>query len=652
MKLLFFFLSISLFAQQFNLDSLIKQTQNLSDTSKVKYLNEYAWNNRNKNPHLALESAQLALKTAQSINNKQLQANALNYIGVIYRNLGGYDKALAVYSEALKLAEDTRDSAQIAYSLNNIGGIYRLEGNNKIALEYILKALKIFERNKNKQGISYCTINIGLIYRRQQEYSKALEYLNYTLKIRGEINDKPGKALALNQIAEVNMDMGAIDKALKYYYQVEREYQEIDDKKGLAATWGGIAGVLFILEDYKQALNYRLRALDLSVKINYFEGQVTSYNNLGKIYFHLGQTAKAEENYRKAYKIASGMKEVYLKLECYKFMTEYYELKNDSKKALLFGKKYYMLKDSLTRRENIEMIYQYEANQLNMKNENDKLLLQKENEISKKQTQYLLGLIIIVLIFSFIFYRKAIKTKVLNKNLSQLNKLKDKFFGIIAHDLRNPFNVLLGFSEILEKDFHKMPDEEKMEIIKEIRIASKNNYQLLENLLSWANSQTGAVPFNQKKINLLEIVLDTQALYVTAAKNKSVIIENQINDSIAVKADADMLKSILRNLISNAVKFSNSSGKIVISAKHSGEYVTTCINDSGIGIPEEKIKTLFVMEKVSTTFGTAGEAGTGLGLMLCKEFVEKNGGKIWIESSPGIGSKFCFTIPAYNDENF
>ena len=648
MKLLFFFLSISIFAQQITIDTLLRQTNNLPDTSKAKYLNDYAWNNRSKNPYLALESAQRALKIAQTIKNRPIEANSLNYIGVIYRNLGQYDKALGIYSDALRIAEDTRDSTQIAYSLNNIGGIYRLEGNNKIALQYILKALKIFERNNNKQGISYCTINIGLIYRRQQEYTKALEYLNYTLKIREEINDKPGKALALNQIAEVNMDLGAIDAALKYYYQVEKQYQEIDDKKGLAAAWGGVAGVLFILEDYKQALGYRLRALDMSVKINYLEGQVTNYNNLGKIYCKLGQFKKADENYQKAYKIASGMKEVYVQLECFKYLAEHYELKKDYKNALLFGNKYYTLKDSLTKKDNIEMIYQYEANQLSMKNENDKRLLQKENEIQKKQALYLLGLIGIVLIFSVIIYSKAVKTRILNRNLSQLNKLKDKFFGIIAHDLRNPFNVLLGFSEILEKDFHKMPDEEKIEIIKEIRIASKSNYQLLENLLSWANSQTGAVPFNPRKIKLLEIAQDTKSLYSFAAKNKNLSIQNKIDESLFVKADADMVKSVFRNIISNSIKFSNSGGIIILDAGRSGDFAEICIEDSGVGIPEEKIKTIFLIDKVSTTSGTAGEAGTGLGLMLCKEFIEKNGGKIWIESKPGVGSKLCFTLPVIN----
>lgn len=647
MKFIFLLIfSISLFAQQTTIDTLLNKTKNLPDSSKAKYLNDFAWNNRSKNPHLALESAQQAYKIAEAINDLKLQANALNYIGVIYRNLGSYDLAISTYTNALKIAEEAGDSVQISYSMNNIGGIYRLEGNNKIALEYILKALKYFERVGNKQGISYCTINIGLIYRRQLEFAKALEYLNYTMKIRKEIKDKPGAALALNLIAEVYMDLGNVDKALVNYFQVEKQYQEIDDKKGLAATWGGIGGVYFLKKDYKRSLNYRLRALDMSVKIDYLEGQVTNHNNLGRIYCKLGQFAKADEHYLKAFKIASGMKEVYGKLECYKFLAEHYELKGELKKALSFNKEYYMLKDSLTRKDNIAMIYQYEANQINLKNENEKALLQKENENQNKRAIYLLGLITVVLLFSFILYRKAQKTKALNVKLSQLNALKDKFFGIIAHDLRNPFNVLLGYSEILEKDFHKMEDNEKIEIIREISGASKGNYALLENLLSWANSQTGVVPFNPQNMALSKAVSETVSLFKVTAKNKEVLLEENIDGSITVNADVDMLRSILRNLISNAIKFSHTGGKISVDAKKEESFVTVSVEDNGVGIPDDKVKKLFHMDKISTTEGTAGETGTGLGLILCQEFVEKNGGKIWIESQQGKGSRFCFTLPA------
>lgn len=646
MKLLIlFFISTCLTAQQINIDTLLKNTRNLPDTSKVKYLNDFAWNNRNKSPNLALESAKEALKLAESIKNKILQAKALNYIGVIYRNLGNYDFALKMYNKALIIAEESRDSSQLAYSYNNIGGIYRLEGNNKIALEYIIKALRIFERKTDKQGISYCTINIGIIYRRQQDYTKALEYLNYTIKIRNEINDKPGKALALNQIAEVYYDMGVIDTALKYYYEVEKQYSEIDDKKGLAATWGGIGGIYLYKKDYNQALTYRLKALNLSIEIDYLEGQVTNYNNLGKIYFHLGQSAKAEESYQKALKIALGMKEIYGQLECYRFLSDYYELRNDLKRALQYNKKYYALRDSVSRKENIAMIYQYEANQKDLRNETEKALLQKENEIQKKQAQYLFAIIILIAVFSFTIYKKARRTKILNEELNESNLIKDRFFHIIAHDLKNPFTSLLGFSEILEEDFDELSDEDKLRLIKEIRVVIRSNYKLLENLLYWANMQRKNVTLNSVNINLMVIIREIESLFLISLRNKKLKVVLDVEDSIAVYADKEMLSTTLRNLLSNAIKFSNKEGEIKISALADKNLITVIVEDEGAGIAPDKISKLFQLDKIMTSEGTDGEKGTGLGLILCKEFVEKNGGKIWAENKEGTGIKFCFTLP-------
>lgn len=645
MRVILFLLSFTIYAQQAGIDSLLQKARDLPDSSKVKFLNDFAWNNRSKSPQFSLQSAQEALKIAESIGNKKLQSTSLNFIGVIYRNLGKYDLSINTYNKALAIAEEVKDSVQIAYAYNNIGGIFRLEGNNKIALEYILKALGIFERKKDKQGMSYCTLNIGLIYRRLQDYIKSLEYLNYTLKIRNEINDIPGKALALNQIAEVNMDMGSIDTALKYYYEVEKQYKEIDDRKGLAATWGGLGGVFLVKRDYNTALNYRLRALDMSKKINYLEGLVTNYNNLGKLYYLLGKTDESKNCFDNALKIALGMKEIYGQLECYRFLAEYYEFRKDLKSALEYSKKYYSLRDSVTRKETIAMIYQFEANRRDMKNEVEKSLLTKENELQRKQATYLLIMVIVIALFSVIIYRKARTTKKLNEQLSELNSIKDRFFHIVAHDLKNPFTSMLGFSEILEEEYNELSDDERLNLIKEMRFVIKSNFSLLENLLNWADSQRKEASVNKINIDLGQIISENDSIFRAAMKNKRLNAVLNAEKNISVYADLDMLKTILRNLISNAIKFSPPEGLITIDVLRKGQFAEISIKDNGAGMDQEKISSLFQLGKIVATRGTAGEQGTGLGLVLCREFVEKNGGKIGIESEPGKGSRFYFTLP-------
>jgi len=645
MKIFFFLICISLYAQEAGMDTLLKRVDNMPDSSKVKYLNDYAWNNRSKNPRLSLASAREALRLAEIIGNKKLQSTALNFMGVIYRNLGEYDTSLKIYTKALNLAEEVRDSSQIAYALNNIGGIYRLEGNNKIALEYILKALGVFERRGDKQGMSYCTLNIGLIYRRLQDYIKSLEYLNYTLKIRNEIGDRPGQALALNQIAEVNADMGNIETALKYYYEVEKQYQEIDDKKGLAAAWGGLGGIFLLKNDLKEAIAYRTRALEMSKKINYLEGLVTNYNNLGKLNYLRGNAKEAEKFFDSALKIALGMKEIYVQLECYRFLSDFYEHQNDSKRSAEYIKKYYTLRDSATRKETVSMIYQFEASRREMKNEIEKSLLQKENELQRKQATYLLILVVLIVGFLMIIYSKARATRKLNKQLNELISIKDKLFHIIAHDLKNPFSSLLGFTEILEDDFSELNDEEKLRLIKEVRVVIKSNFHLLENLLNWAISQRQESFVNKTEINLYQIITEIESLFLAAAKNKKLKIDTNVPEDTIVYADPDMLRTILRNLLSNAIKFSKQESFVTISAAPLGNMIEISVKDSGVGIEPEKLVNIFDLGSMSTTRGTEGEKGTGLGLILCKEFVEKNGGTISVESEIDKGTRFFFTLP-------
>lgn len=643
--LLFLLFSITISAQQITIDTLLNRVKDLPDTSRIKYLNDYAWNNRSRTPHLAMESAKEALRMGEEIANQKLQAASLNYIGVLYRNLGNYDLSIQTYNKALVLSEEIKDSVQIAYALNNIGGIHRLQGNNKTALEYIIRALGIFEKLKNKQGISYCTLNIGIIYRRQQDYIKSLEYLNYTLRIREEIDDKPGKALALNQIAEVYDDMGSNDTALKYYFEVEKQYKEIDDRKGLAATWGGIGGIYMKQNNLTEALIYRTKAIELSLKIEYLEGMVTNYNNLGKIYYLSGQPAKAEENFAKALKVASRMKEVYAILECYRFSAEYYEYRKDWQKALKFYKDYYSLRDSVTRKENIAMIYQFEANNREMKIAAEKNLLEKENELQKRQATYLLIIVAVVAAFSVVLYRKQRTAKKLNEKLEELNSIKDRFFHIIAHDLKNPFASLLGFSEILEEDFESLDEKERLQLIKEMRVSIKSNYQLLENLLYWAVSQRERTIINKEKVNLGAVADEIKAQFQTTLRNKKLEVECSIDSSLFVFADLDMTKAVMRNIISNAVKFSPKGEKVIIAARQAGNEIEVKIEDRGSGIPSDRIKDIFKFEKIQTSRGTEGEKGTGLGLILCKEFVESNNGRIWIESEFGKGTKIFFTLP-------
>jgi two-component system sensor histidine kinase/response regulator len=244
-------------------------------------------------------------------------------------------------------------------------------------------------------------------------------------------------------------------------------------------------------------------------------------------------------------------------------------------------------------------------------------------------------------------YQAEQKLKESEASLKELNATKDKLFSIIAHDLRSPFNGILGFSELLKVNLKESAILQSEKYAALINSSAKNTLVLLDNLLSWAKSQTGQINFNPQKIDLSQSIEEIIEIINSQATNKNIAIHKVQSDEIEVYADENMLKIILRNLISNAIKFTKSGGNLNIVVISDKNQVVISISDNGIGINEEKLKTLFNIASNTTSLGTANEKGSGLGLVLCKEFVEKQGGKIWVESEVGKGSDFKFTLPLY-----
>lgn len=229
--------------------------------------------------------------------------------------------------------------------------------------------------------------------------------------------------------------------------------------------------------------------------------------------------------------------------------------------------------------------------------------------------------------------------------LRELNSTKDKLFSIIAHDLRSPFNSILGFSELLIENPRSFDVSESEEYLGMINSTAKNTLILLENLLAWAKSQTGNIICNPEKTNFSAIVSEILDISKSIAKIKNISLKHIQTDTIEVYVDVNMLKTILRNLISNAIKYTHSNGEIVLSAVQNKNNIEISVADNGVGMSEETQSKLFKFESIVTTTGTANEKGSGLGLILCKEFVEKHGGEIWVKSEPEKGSAFIFSLP-------
>jgi len=234
------------------------------------------------------------------------------------------------------------------------------------------------------------------------------------------------------------------------------------------------------------------------------------------------------------------------------------------------------------------------------------------------------------------------------KKMVQLNSDKDLFISILAHDLKSPFNSILGLSEILAEEIHTLNKDEIGEIAGQINKSARSTYTLIEEILMWARVQQGKIPFKPQKLVFTDICKNVHDHLNLAAHEKKIRIDCSINENLAVFADVDMVKAVMRNLVSNSIKFTNQGGSINISSEQSDSIVTISVSDNGIGIDPEYLSKLFDITTVLTTCGTAKETGTGLGLLLCKEFVEKHDGRIWCESVVGKGSIFKFTLPLFD----
>lgn len=229
--------------------------------------------------------------------------------------------------------------------------------------------------------------------------------------------------------------------------------------------------------------------------------------------------------------------------------------------------------------------------------------------------------------------------------LKELNATKDKFFSIIAHDLKSPFNAILGFSQLLVDYYDDFNDVEKRNFIQNIKIASDSTYKLLENLLDWSRLQTGKINPAPEMINLSLITLENISVLKSMADNKQINLRSSLPNNTMVFADANMVRTILRNLISNAIKFTHNGGEVTISATDGNTMASICIGDNGVGISAERQQLLFRIDEKLSTKGTANETGTGLGLLLCKEMIERQGGQLSVKSKPDQGSRFFFTLP-------
>lgn len=553
-----------------------------------------------------------------------------------------------------------------AYDLANSSGktdflpeIYQLYGaywkdfsDNYKSVQYLMKALKINENNKNKLGIARVYRDLGETYRAAQDFKKAHEVLFKAEKLLSEVPDTLLLASVYNRIAAVYFEEYTNESYKKSieYAQKSIELSRKSDTQGLIVNNYNILGAAYRdLEKYEIAVDYFKKAL-LIVESESDEYNIhLLYDNLAETYLRMGKYELAIDYAKRSISISREKGIAFTRGFAHDIMAHAYKSIGKYKEALHHLYRSMYIKDSLFYLKKNQTISEIEA-----KYEHEKS--RKELEQQKQIQQYQIIIFVVSLVFlfglavQFYFRHRALRSKNelisrQNSELEELNRTKDKFFSILAHDLKNPIGTYKNMAELLADNVDSFEEEERNELFELMKKSSRKLVELLENLLTWSRSQRGIIPYSPGEVDPRIIIEDTVNLLRLQAENKSINISMDIEEGLTVFADANMLTTILRNLISNAIKFTPNGGKIIVGLRDAVVSNEFFVSDTGMGMSPEIIGKLFRIDVNPSTLGTQKEKGTGLGLILCREFVEKHGGTIRVDSSKGAGSTFVFNIP-------
>lgn len=610
----------------------------------------------------AIKIALLANKLAGDIKNNEVLAKTLKNLASLYFKDENFEEASKYYYESLTLVKKLNNNSELAGIYTSLGRIYRRQGNYEKAIESDLKAIETFENLKDEKNIALLLNNLGIDYYRLSDYNKTMDYYQKSLNKRIEIADSMGIADSYNNIAMVYDEQKQYDKAIEYYNKALLIFKKTGNKSGLADTYNNIAGTYYHKEDFEKVLEFALKSLKIREELgNKWEISFTLIN-IGILNKSLGNIHEAIEYLKQGIEIAGKTHALSLLSLGYNHLAELYFESGNYKEAYRYINSYSAVQDSMFKEESAKAIVEMQTKYETEKKQKEIELLNKEKDIQELKLKHSENLRIFFLVISIFLvltavliysrYRIKMKTNKLlkgkNKQLGIANATKDKFFTIIAHDLKNPLSGIKIITQSLSENIEKINHKELLYYLKELNSSSANLFELLSNLLQWARSQTGKLKFDPGEINLYETFNNNLKLLTPLAQKKKISIKNEIPKSTSVYADFNMLNTIIRNLVSNAIKFTGSDGTISIKATRKNTTVKVIVKDTGIGIEKEDIPKLFRIDVDTSTIGLSAEKGTGLGLILCKELVEKNRGAIWAESEPGNGSSFYFTLSAGN----
>jgi len=617
--------SSSIILAQSSIDSLENRLQNLSpDSSRIILLCDLSNKYLTNRPPLSRQYAEEALTLSQNLNFKSGEMLALNRLGEYEFRQSNYARAVEFLTRSLKLAEELADSSGMA-------SVYRVLGNTNTfgfkqydkALKYQLLALSIYEKKKNLPKIASLCGNVSWIYAiTNQNLEQAHLLARRGARIADSLEYDKLRSYNYNSLGMIFMQERLYDSALFYLDKSNDIARKITDR-GVISYNNIIKGNIFLRNrDFKEALDVFSQAEKVSRELNSREVLKDSYNGLAKTYEALG-------NYPQAYQ----------------YLTRFTKLK-DSLLNWETTQKTLMLEYELSEQKRAVKISELEQEAFRAK---------REKEIYTAMLSVLISslLIIIILVVRNNRQRRRANEILLEKNaeiadhnvkLREANEIKDKMFFIIGHDLRGPLSSLKSLLGLVSRN--EVSNEEFKLLAPQLNQNVVGISETLENLLQWSGSQMHGWQHQPIDFHLYPVVEKVINLFAEFAHRKMITVVSEVDRDLRVHADQNQIELVLRNLIHNAIKFTSDGGVITIFVSRNGDLVKIDVTDTGIGIGETQLASLFDEPGIRNTRGTKGEKGTGLGLTLCKEMIATHGGQISVTSEEGKGTTFHVTLKA------
>lgn len=656
-------INAGLYAQDSKLEDLQNKLKTqTNDSAKIKTLIDVCFYLSKTNPPLSIHFAKEALSLTEKTKDSRSESELYRVMGITYTGVSKYDSAHFYLAKGLKVAEEIHYKSNLARLYNSLGNLYDYEAKQKESLEAYLKSLSLREELKDTSGTILMLNNIGLFHSDNGNYNKSLEYLNKAKLMAEKKDDKNNISLSLANLSEVYQNLKQFEKAKQYELKSLALIRELNDIHGIRVSLNSLGVICNHLKEYKLAEMYLNECLEMAKKADDKDLMVECYYGLSKVQEGL-------KNWQNELVYAKLTEEIAIEINSQEGLSDAYEALykgnealGNYKKALEYHILFKQTKDSLFSADKSAKIMELQTKYEVEKKDGENDLLKKEKDLKDARITQQMWIIVssliiigLVVFLSIMLYRSRQKEKDINvilesqkvelqsKNrlLEELNGIKDRLFSIISHDLRAPLGSLKSLLTLLND---KTLSEAQVTALFP-RLAQDVGYtsDLLDSLLHWAKSQLHGIHTNPKKIDMKALTEENILLLSSIAEQKKIELRNEISENTFVLADEDMTRTILRNLISNALKFTKANGHIRVSAQTLREGVEVAVEDTGLGISQSVLSQLF--KGNVTTRGTKNEKGTGLGLMLVKDFVEKNSGTIRVESEVGKGSRFIFTLP-------